>query len=873
MRIVGNDPTLSRQITATASGAISAAGKPLIVNADGTVKFAGQETVTTTIGSATTFDTNAITSTDITFDSTNNKVVVSFQSGRTGDYGVARVGTVDASNNTISFGTETVFESAAVWHTSIDFDSTNNKVLIVYRDGGNSYYGTAIVGTVSGTDISFGTATVFESAQTDYITTRFDPDNSKFLIVYKDTGNSNYGTAIVATISGTSVSFGSPTVYRSGQVDFNSCIYDTNANKFLVTYRNFGASGDGIVGTISGTSVSFGSATAFHSSGSTIYVNGTDQRYGMSFDSTANKILIAYIAYISSSIGYVVVGTISGTSVSFGSYVALGSAGEDVRNEVVYDSNTNKHLLMNSDDTPDPDHINIREVTISGTTPTLGSKVLVSDVREATNNALVFDSNAKKIVMAYAFGGNSNYGTANVVQTSGTVENLTTENFIGTSAHAAADGAKVLVNTQGAIDENQSGLTAGQTFFVDKNGALQLTTNIAQGVGTVAMFDDDGQFSSDVVFDPDSGKFIISYYDVGTSGKGTYVVATISGTDVTYGTPAVFADEATYYFSSAYDTNSDRVVVAYRGASNHGKAIVGTVSGTTVTWGTAVTFNAATTNYTACCFDSANNKIVIAYRDEGNSNYGTAIVGTVDPSDNSISFGSEAVFESAATLFIEAVFDTTNDRVIIAYDDAGNSNYGTAIVGQVSGTSISFGTAGVWRSDGNNNKGMSFDSNSGNAVIAHRGPNSPDNGRAIVAQVGGSNSISFGTGADFDSSASAHISIAFDSNVNKHLIVYKDANNSNKFTGIVATVSGTSISVGSSFLLAGDNVPSETSAAFDTTNNKFLAVFGDDTTGGGGSPDGKAVAVTLANDLSGSLSHNVVTAGTALSATKLLVKG
>ena len=68
-------------------------------------------------------------------------------------------------------------------------------------------------------------------------------------------------------------------------------------------------------------------------------------------------------------------------------------------------------------------------------------------------------------------------------------------------------------------------------------------------------------------------------------------------------------------------------------------------------------------------------------------------------------------------------------------------------------------------------------------------------------------------------------------------------------------------------------MPSETSAAFDTTNNKFLAVFGDDTTGGGGSPDGKAVAVTLANDLTGSLSHNVVTAGTALSATKLLVKG
>jgi len=207
-------PTEKGKYRAIASGAI-ANGKPVVVNSDGTVKFAGQETVSTTVGSATTFDTNAITGTDITFDSSNNKVVVSYQSGRTGDYGVARVGTVDASNNTISFGTETVFENASTQYTSIDFDSTNNKVLIVYRDVGNSNYGTAIVGTVSGTDISFGSPTVFESASTQYITTRFDPDNSKFLIVYRDNGNSQYGTAIVATISGTSVSFGSATTFNS----------------------------------------------------------------------------------------------------------------------------------------------------------------------------------------------------------------------------------------------------------------------------------------------------------------------------------------------------------------------------------------------------------------------------------------------------------------------------------------------------------------------------------------------------------------------------------------------------------------------------------------------------------------------------------
>jgi hypothetical protein len=50
-------------------------------------------------------------------------------------------------------------------YTSIAYDANAQKVVIAYRDGGNSNYGTAIVGTVSGTSISFGTPVVFESAQ------------------------------------------------------------------------------------------------------------------------------------------------------------------------------------------------------------------------------------------------------------------------------------------------------------------------------------------------------------------------------------------------------------------------------------------------------------------------------------------------------------------------------------------------------------------------------------------------------------------------------------------------------------------------------------------------------------------------------------
>jgi len=42
--------------------------------------------------------------------------------------------------------------------------------------------------------------------------------------------------------------------------------------------------------------------------------------------------------------------------------------------------------------------------------------------------------------------------------------------------------------------------------------------------------------------------------------------------------------------------------------------------------------------------------------------------------------GSETVFNSASTYYISAAFDSSNNKIVIAYRDAGNSNYGTAII-------------------------------------------------------------------------------------------------------------------------------------------------------------------------------------------------
>ena len=64
---------------------------------------------------------------------------------------------------------------------ALTYDSANGKVVIAYDDYGNSDYGTAIVGTVSGTSIGFGSAVVYNSTEVSIVST-YDSTNSKVVI-------------------------------------------------------------------------------------------------------------------------------------------------------------------------------------------------------------------------------------------------------------------------------------------------------------------------------------------------------------------------------------------------------------------------------------------------------------------------------------------------------------------------------------------------------------------------------------------------------------------------------------------------------------------------------------------------------------------
>ena len=396
----------------------SSSEKTLISYADSTNSNYGTSVVATVSGTSISFGTPVVFEsastgdTASTFDSSNNKVVIAYKNGASPFYGKAIVATV--SGTSVSFGSSVTTNAAVTYYGGVAFDSTNNKVVVAYSNGGNGQAGTARVGTVSGTSISFGTAVVFNSTRSDYLPTVFDSANGKVVIAYRDVGASLYGEVVVGTVSGTSISFGTPVVFESARSDYISLAYDSSSNKVVAFYADGGDSyyGKGIVGTVSGSSISFGTPTTFESA---------DTRYtAAAFDSNANKAVVIYQDYGNSSYGTYAVGTVSGTSISFAT-------------PVVYNAATTRYSGIN------------------------------------------FDSTTNTMVIGYENQGNSSYGTGVVLRNASTATN--SADFIGITDQAIADTATGAVIVQGGVSDKVSSLTTGSDYYVQADGTLSTTVS------------------------------------------------------------------------------------------------------------------------------------------------------------------------------------------------------------------------------------------------------------------------------------------------------------------------------------------------------------------------------------------------------------
>jgi len=309
--------------------------------------------------------------------------------------------------------------------------------------------------------------------------------------------------------------------------------------------------------TISAMTQQVGASAAI---GTGIVTTAVQSASPISYDTGVNKFLIVFKG--TGNTVWARVGTVSGTSVSFGTAVNSGHelAGNGASLFVVYCSGLSKHVVSFKS-TSNRGYAST--VTISGTTPSFGTRVetFASTTHDA---AVVYDPNTNKVLFANQ--GNLSAATYRVGTISGT--NIS----VGTQLDPGGAGISASSLTSFAFDSNSNKIvaihrntTTGYTRVLTISG-----TNVSSG--TNVTFGTISKGNAFVIFDPSINK-VAYFYWVGSPAKPYFRLGTVSGTNISLGTPTEFAlpvnfrpppgDEIQYSFQGTVDPDTGGLVLAY----------------------------------------------------------------------------------------------------------------------------------------------------------------------------------------------------------------------------------------------------------------------------------------------------------------------
>ena len=446
--------------TFTASGSISA-GVLVGLNPNGTISTMGATAGAGVQFNPTNFGSAGDTYSAIVYDTANNKIVQFYRDINNSYYLTCVVGTV--SGTSISYGTP-VAVSASARRMRATYDTNTSRTVCVFRNDSDASQGYAVVVSVSGTTPTLGSATEFEGVGSEAMDCCFDSNSNKVVIAYQSNGQ---GKCKVATVSGTSISFGSEATFTtsSPKNGFIACAFDSNSYKVVIAWSDDGATNDpgtAIVGTVSGTSISFGSAAVYSNSGASTYYSK------LAFDSNANKFLIVYDCQGELRCR---VATVSGTSISFGTEQFLTLTGGAPNNAVAFDSATNQIVVFFEAATTN--FGSVIKGPISGTSFFAGAASAVVQVNVFADG-IAYDEDTDQCILS--FRDDSGYNGFHAVF------NSANPSWVGVAAESISNGASGKVTVIGGINTNQSGLVTGAVYGLPTT-ATALTAGASNAIG------------------------------------------------------------------------------------------------------------------------------------------------------------------------------------------------------------------------------------------------------------------------------------------------------------------------------------------------------------------------------------------------------
>jgi len=453
---------------ATVTGTLSD-GQPVIINTDGTISGVSTSAVTQSAGIGYRSSPGGAGSyTDYAYIG-NNKIVAVYADASNNLYGTAVVGTING--NTITFGTPQVFHSHRVNYTSVVYDSGNDRFVVSFGDGNqgsaSTGNGKSRVGQVNGTTITFGTTTQFHGGNTAWIDSTYDSTSGKIVISFED-ASQNWGKVCIGEISAgtTNITFGSDTKYHgNSNVTTSAVEFDPSTNRIFVAFRNWGDNNNswGVVGEISGTSVNFGTATVTNT---TAFGDPTS-----AYDPNSQRISIAYYDARDNDIGksYTVSIDPSNNTYSYSSTTTFSSS-VLIGTRHVYDTIAQKYVVFYRDRTAQKAYAKAGTYNSSDNTITWESTqtlVLNEDMNPTT---ATYDTDNNKPIVGISSASAIDY--AHVFTTGRIGTNVTAENFIGFSDAAYSNAQTGRVQIVSSVDDAQTGLTTAAKHYVQTDGSL-----------------------------------------------------------------------------------------------------------------------------------------------------------------------------------------------------------------------------------------------------------------------------------------------------------------------------------------------------------------------------------------------------------------
>ena len=210
-----------------------------------------------------------------------------------------------ASNGTITIGSQvTVASGSNLEDGKLIYDTVNQKLVAIYRNNGVAKYN---VISVSGGSLSVAAAGNIPTGTITDTDFKYLQQTGQVGLAYTDSSNNYYPMAIIGTVSGNIVSWG--TAMQVESTGENPRIAQDNNGKIGYVIAASGGVAKGYAGTLTNNNVSFGSS-------STIYNPQGENRIAMYFDTNAKKFVVGgdtnLIPY-----AYVWLGTVSGTTFSW----------------------------------------------------------------------------------------------------------------------------------------------------------------------------------------------------------------------------------------------------------------------------------------------------------------------------------------------------------------------------------------------------------------------------------------------------------------------------------------------------------------------------------------------------------------------------